>query len=58
MYSYTSTQGGHWLVMLALFGAAPGLVGVRDTKDRQDGTLAVNRTAWSQFIAAIKSDRY
>ncbi|MEV0698802.1 DUF397 domain-containing protein [Saccharopolyspora sp. NPDC050389] len=36
-------------------GSAPGLVGIRDTKDRDGGTLAVSRAAWGRFIAATKA---
>lgn len=33
---------------------AIGAVGVRDTKNRNGGTLAVNRGAWSAFLKSIK----
>ncbi|MGW5644078.1 DUF397 domain-containing protein [Saccharopolyspora sp. NPDC003752] len=39
-------------------GAAPDLVGVRDTKDRDSGTLAVPREAWTRYVAAVKADRF
>ena len=32
----------------------PGVVAVRDTKDRQGGTLKVDPGAWSAFLAGIK----
>ncbi|GAB3559302.1 hypothetical protein J2S53_002551 [Actinopolyspora lacussalsi] len=38
-------------------GFTPDTIGVRDTKDRDGGTLAVNSTAWTSFVDAIKSDR-
>ncbi|SFE63593.1 protein of unknown function [Actinopolyspora alba] len=38
-------------------GFAREVIGVRDTKDRDGGTLAVNSTAWTSFLDAIKSDR-
>ncbi|MEV0698803.1 DUF397 domain-containing protein [Saccharopolyspora sp. NPDC050389] len=39
-------------------GSAPGLVGVRDTKDRDSGTLAVPREAWTRFVTAVKADHF
>jgi hypothetical protein len=39
-------------------GLAPEVVGVRDTKDRQGGMLAMTREAWSRFIGAVKDDKY
>ncbi|WP_016700265.1 DUF397 domain-containing protein [Actinoalloteichus spitiensis] len=38
-------------------GGAPGLVGIRDTKNRAGGTLVVSRQAFGSFITAIKADR-
>ncbi|MCP2331400.1 DUF397 domain-containing protein [Actinoalloteichus caeruleus] len=38
-------------------GSAPGLVGIRDTKNRAGGTLVVTRHAFSSFVTAIKADR-
>jgi hypothetical protein len=38
-------------------GQAPGLVGIRDTKDRAGGTLLVNRAAFGAFLAAVKNNR-
>ncbi|MFY1694558.1 MULTISPECIES: DUF397 domain-containing protein [unclassified Solwaraspora] len=34
----------------------PGRVLVRDTKDRDGGTLAFAPTAWSAFLSATRSD--
>ncbi|QUG99989.1 DUF397 domain-containing protein [Saccharopolyspora erythraea] len=39
-------------------GFAPGVVGVRDTKDRQGGTIALSAAAWARFVDALKADRY
>ncbi|MGW0894103.1 DUF397 domain-containing protein [Saccharopolyspora sp. NPDC002578] len=39
-------------------GGAPGLAGVRDTKDRDGGTLRITSPQWSAFLAAIKTGRY
>ncbi|AUS79810.1 DUF397 domain-containing protein [Actinoalloteichus sp. AHMU CJ021] len=39
-------------------GGAPGIVGIRDTKKRDAGTLVVGRDSFAAFIAAVKSDRF
>jgi hypothetical protein len=39
-------------------GSAPGLVGVRDTKNRDGGTLAVPAAQWSAFIDDVKVGEY
>jgi Domain of unknown function (DUF397) len=33
------------------------VVGIRDTKDRKGGQLAVGAAQWSAFIAAIKTEQ-
>lgn len=33
------------------------LVGIRDTKDRAGGQLAVTGSQWSAFIAAVKTEQ-
>ncbi|MGW1682902.1 DUF397 domain-containing protein [Saccharopolyspora sp. NPDC002376] len=33
-------------------------VGVRDTKDRDGGLLAVDQRQWRAFLAAVRSDRF
>jgi hypothetical protein len=35
-------------------GTGPGIVKVRDTKERQGPTLTVNAHAWRQFTVIIK----
>jgi hypothetical protein len=35
-----------------------GDVLVRDTKDREGGTLTFSREAWAEFTAAIKAGEY
>ena len=35
-------------------GAAPSTIAVRDTKDREGGTLAFSVEDWSAFLADIK----
>ncbi|QUH05152.1 DUF397 domain-containing protein [Saccharopolyspora erythraea] len=39
-------------------GSAPGLVGVRDTKDRDGGTLVFQRRKWASFVAALRDRRW
>lgn len=39
-------------------GSAPDLVGIRDTKDRGSGALAVSREAWARFVTAVKADHF
>lgn len=38
-------------------GSAPGLVGVRDTKDRDGAVLRFSRAQWSVFVAGLKRAR-
>ncbi|AOS66070.1 DUF397 domain-containing protein [Actinoalloteichus hymeniacidonis] len=38
-------------------GQAPGLVGIRDTKNRDGGTLVVDRELFGAFLAAVKTNR-
>jgi hypothetical protein len=35
----------------------PAVVGVRDTKDRSGGTLVVDGSDWSAFVAGVKGGR-
>ncbi|WP_418154916.1 DUF397 domain-containing protein [Actinoalloteichus caeruleus] len=38
-------------------GRTPGLAAVRDTKNRDGGTLVVDRDTFAVFLAAVKSGR-
>ncbi|APU13266.1 MULTISPECIES: DUF397 domain-containing protein [Actinoalloteichus] len=38
-------------------GYAPGLVGIRDTKNRDGGTLLVDHSAFTTFLGAVKTSR-
>ncbi|AOS61044.1 DUF397 domain-containing protein [Actinoalloteichus hymeniacidonis] len=38
-------------------GHAPGLVGIRDTKNRDGGTLVVDRAAFGNLLDAVKSNK-
>ncbi|MFI0466202.1 DUF397 domain-containing protein [Saccharopolyspora sp. 5N102] len=50
--SYSATQDA--CVEVAM---VPGVVGVRDTKDRDGGTLVFDSVAWSSFLAHVKAGR-
>ncbi|MCX2730849.1 DUF397 domain-containing protein [Saccharopolyspora sp. NFXS83] len=46
--SYSSSSQG--CVEVAL---TPAVVGIRDTKDRDGGTLIVDRERWKSFLRAV-----
>ncbi|ASO18071.1 hypothetical protein FHR81_002468 [Actinoalloteichus hoggarensis] len=50
--TYSGVQGGCVEV-----GHAPGRVGIRDTKNREGGTLVVDRAAFGAFLASIRAGR-
>ncbi|MFR9728619.1 DUF397 domain-containing protein [Saccharopolyspora sp. MS10] len=35
-------------------GSAPGVVAVRDTKDRDGGTLVFGPRAWNRFLRSLR----
>ncbi|MEY8041647.1 DUF397 domain-containing protein [Saccharopolyspora cebuensis] len=39
-------------------GAASGFAAVRDTKDRDGGTLITSPARFADFITAVKADRF
>ncbi|MEU6267879.1 DUF397 domain-containing protein [Saccharopolyspora shandongensis] len=39
-------------------GSGPGLVGVRDTKDRDGGTLVFSRVQWAAFVSGLRDRRW
>ncbi|MEU5850961.1 DUF397 domain-containing protein [Saccharopolyspora shandongensis] len=51
--SYSATQNA--CVEVAM---VPGAVGVRDTKDRDGGTLVFDSTAWTSFLAHVKTGHH
>jgi hypothetical protein len=51
--SSRSGNGGSTCVEVA--DNIPGRVYVRDTKDRDGGTLAFSPAAWSAFVAKVRS---
>ncbi|WP_030104049.1 DUF397 domain-containing protein [Actinoalloteichus caeruleus] len=38
-------------------GSTPDLVGIRDTKNRDGGTLLVDPSAFAALVDAVKADR-
>ena len=48
--SYSSNGGADCVEA----GHAPGAVVVRDTKDRDGGTLAFGARAWDEFVASLR----
>ena len=50
--TYSGANGGDCVEV----AAAGGVVGVRDTKDRQGFTLPVGPAAWQRFVSGIKAD--
>lgn len=47
-----SSYSGHQQECVEV-GPAPAHVGVRDTKDREQGQLTVSRTAWRRFVQHV-----
>jgi hypothetical protein len=39
-------------------GSAPGVIGVRDTKNRDGGTIMLPGPAWSAFIAGVRQGAF
>ncbi|MGW5644013.1 DUF397 domain-containing protein [Saccharopolyspora sp. NPDC003752] len=39
-------------------GTGTDVVGVRDTKDRDGGTLVFQPQAWGSFLTAVKAERF
>ena len=48
--TYSGTQG-----QCVEVSPAPDAVGVRDTKNRQNGHLTVSRDAWTAFVRSVRS---
>ena len=54
----TSSRTGQGQNCVEVTTAVPGCVGVRDTKNRAAGLLALNRQQWHAFLAAIKQGQF
>ena len=53
--SYSGTNGG---ACVEVASNLPAVVAVRDTKDRNGGTLVLTRESWAQFLAAAQSGEF
>jgi hypothetical protein len=53
----TRSSGGGNCVEVALADGLP-LVGVRDTKNRDGGTLAFSSDDWHDFIAGVRAGKF
>jgi len=54
----TSSRSGQGEACVEITTALPGWVGVRDTKNRAAGLLALDRQQWHAFLAAIKEGQF
>ena len=50
----TSTRTSQGQNCVEVTTAVPGWVGIRDTKNRAAGLLAVNQQQWNNFLNAIR----
>ncbi|AUS81523.1 DUF397 domain-containing protein [Actinoalloteichus sp. AHMU CJ021] len=53
----TSTRSGVQANCVEIGTAASVVVGIRDTKNRDGGTLLLPRTAFAALVDAVKADR-
>lgn len=53
-----STKSLHNPEQCVEVGTAAGMTGVRDTKDRGGGLLAFTNDRWSDFLSAVKANRF
>jgi hypothetical protein len=54
----TSTRTSQGQNCVEVTTAVPGWVGVRDTKNREAGLLALNRQQWTKFLNAINEGQF
>lgn len=55
---HTSTYSGGNGSCVEVASNLPGIVAVRDSKDRQGPELTVNNPAWSSFVQGIKQGEF
>ncbi|WP_190818839.1 DUF397 domain-containing protein [Saccharopolyspora pogona] len=53
----SSRSNGHGGMCVEV-GSGTDVVGVRDTKNRDGGTLVFQSQAWGSFLAAVKAERF
>ena len=51
----SSRSNGHGGMCVEV-GSAPGIVGVRDSKDRQAAVLVFSRSRWAEFVATLREE--
>lgn len=54
----TSTRSGANGQCVEVADNLPGVVAVRDSKDRSGPVLAVSRPAWASFVGAVRSGAF
>jgi hypothetical protein len=54
----TSTYSANGSTCVEVAGNLPGIVAVRDSKDRQGPVLTISDQAWSQFVQGIKHSEF
>lgn len=54
----TSTRTSQGQNCVEVITAVPGWVGVRDTKNRAAGLLALNQPQWNTFLTAINEGQF
>lgn len=54
----TSTRTSQGQNCVEVTAAVPGWVGVRDTKNRAAGLLALGRPQWNTFLTAINEGQF
>ncbi|MEV0704231.1 DUF397 domain-containing protein [Saccharopolyspora sp. NPDC050389] len=52
--SRSNGQGG----MCVEVGGGPGIVGVRDSKDRDGAVLVFSRRRWGAFVSGLREHRF
>ncbi len=55
---FTSSRTGQGQNCVEVTTAVPGWVGVRDTKNRAAGLLALNQQQWNTFLNAINEGQF
>lgn len=53
--SYSGTNGGN---CVGVSSNLPGIVAVRDTKDREGPALGFTADAWSAFVQGVKNGEF
>jgi hypothetical protein len=54
----SSRSGGNGGDCVEVAGNLPGIVAVRDTKDRDGGTLVFARAGWRAFVEGVRGGEF